>query len=33
VDGITFCYLDETDVVRHKLVREIIKAYAEDQSG
>jgi phosphate starvation-inducible PhoH-like protein len=33
VEGIAFCYLDETDVVRHKLVREIIKAYAEDQSG
>jgi phosphate starvation-inducible protein PhoH len=25
--------LNETDVVRHRLVREIIKAYAEDQSG
>lgn len=33
VEGIAFCYLDETDVVRHKLVREIIKAYAEDQHG
>ncbi len=33
VDGIAFCYLDETDVVRHRLVREIIKAYAEDQHG
>jgi phosphate starvation-inducible PhoH-like protein len=33
VDGIAFCYLDESDVVRHKLVREIIKAYAEDQLG
>jgi phosphate starvation-inducible PhoH-like protein len=33
VDGIAFAYLDETDVVRHKLVREIIKAYAEDQHG
>jgi phosphate starvation-inducible protein PhoH and related proteins len=33
VDGIAFCYLDESDVVRHKLVREIIKAYAEDQHG
>jgi phosphate starvation-inducible protein PhoH and related proteins len=33
VDGIAFCYLDEGDVVRHKLVREIIKAYAEDQHG
>lgn len=33
VDGIAFCYLDEMDVVRHKLVREIIRAYAEDQHG
>ncbi|MFI5235915.1 MAG: PhoH family protein [Gemmatimonadales bacterium] len=33
IDGIAFCYLDEADVVRHRLVREIIKAYAEDQNG
>jgi phosphate starvation-inducible PhoH-like protein len=33
VDGVAFCYLDESDVVRHRLVREIIKAYAEDQHG
>lgn len=33
VDGIAFAYLDESDVVRHKLVREIIRAYAEDQHG
>jgi phosphate starvation-inducible PhoH-like protein len=33
VDGIAFCYLNETDVVRHRLVREIIRAYAEDQNG
>jgi phosphate starvation-inducible PhoH-like protein len=33
VEGVSFCYLDETDVVRHRLVREIIRAYAEDQSG
>jgi phosphate starvation-inducible PhoH-like protein len=33
IEGIAFCYLHETDVVRHRLVREIIKAYAEDQSG
>jgi phosphate starvation-inducible PhoH-like protein len=33
VDGIAFSYLDETDVVRHRLVREIIKAYAEDSAG
>ena len=33
IDGIAFCYLNENDVVRHRLVREIIRAYAEDQSG
>ena len=33
IDGIAFCYLDESDVVRHRLVREIIRAYAEDQGG
>jgi phosphate starvation-inducible protein PhoH and related proteins len=33
IEGIAFCYLHETDVVRHRLVREIIRAYAEDQSG
>jgi phosphate starvation-inducible PhoH-like protein len=33
IDGIAFCYLDEADVVRHRLVKEIIKAYAEDASG
>ena len=30
IDGIAFCYLNEGDVVRHRLVREIIRAYAED---
>lgn len=30
IDGIAFHYLDETDVIRHRLVREIIKAYAGD---
>jgi phosphate starvation-inducible PhoH-like protein len=30
IDGIGFHYLTETDVVRHRLVREIIKAYAGD---
>ncbi len=29
VKGIKFCYFDETDVVRHRLVSEIIKAYNE----
>ena len=33
IEGIAFCYLHEADVVRHRLVREIIRAYAEDQSG
>jgi phosphate starvation-inducible PhoH-like protein len=33
IEGIAFCYLHETDVVRHRLVREIIRAYAEDQNG
>jgi phosphate starvation-inducible PhoH-like protein len=33
IDGVAFCYLEESDVVRHRLVREIIRAYAEDQSG
>jgi phosphate starvation-inducible PhoH-like protein len=30
IDGIGFHYLNDADVVRHRLVREIIKAYAED---
>ncbi len=30
VDGIAFHYFDETDVVRHRLVRDIIRAYAYD---
>jgi phosphate starvation-inducible protein PhoH and related proteins len=30
IDGIGFYYLTDADVVRHRLVREIIKAYAED---
>jgi phosphate starvation-inducible PhoH-like protein len=30
IDGIAFHYLNETDVIRHRLVREIIKAYAGD---
>ncbi|MEO8225998.1 MAG: PhoH family protein [Gemmatimonadota bacterium] len=33
IDGIAFHYLSEADVVRHRLVREIIRAYSEDQSG
>jgi phosphate starvation-inducible protein PhoH and related proteins len=31
IDGIAFHYFDETDVVRHRLVRDIVKAYAKDQ--
>jgi phosphate starvation-inducible PhoH-like protein len=30
VDGITFCFFDESDVVRHHLVQRIIRAY-DDQ--
>ncbi|MDT8435531.1 MAG: PhoH family protein [Gemmatimonadota bacterium] len=29
VDGIAFVYLEEADVVRHRLVKDIIRAYAE----
>jgi phosphate starvation-inducible PhoH-like protein len=30
IDGIAFHYLDEADVVRHRLVREIIRAYHDE---
>jgi phosphate starvation-inducible PhoH-like protein len=30
IEGIAFHYFNETDVVRHRLVREIVKAYAAD---
>ena len=33
IDGIGFHYLNDADVVRHRLVREIIKAYAEDSGA
>ena len=33
IEGIAFCYLDDSDVVRHRLVRDIIRAYAEDAQG
>jgi len=33
IDGIAFCYLEDSDVVRHRLVRDIIRAYAEDARG
>ena len=32
VDGISFVYFDESDVVRHKLVKNIIKAYAKNDT-
>jgi phosphate starvation-inducible PhoH-like protein len=32
IDGVSFCYLEEGDVVRHRLVRQILRAYVEDQS-
>ena len=32
VDGISFVHFDETDVVRHKLVKNIIKAYAKNDN-
>ncbi|MEO5567252.1 MAG: phosphate starvation-inducible protein PhoH, partial [Gemmatimonadaceae bacterium] len=33
IDGIAFHYFDETDVVRHRLVRDIVKAYAADEAA
>ena len=30
IEGIGFAYLDEQDVVRHRIVRDIIRAYEED---
>ncbi len=33
IEGIAFHYLTDVDVVRHRLVREIIKAYAADLEG
>lgn len=31
VEGIQFCYLDEKDVVRHRLVQDIVKAYEKHE--
>jgi len=31
IDGLAFIYLSEHDVVRHRIVRDIIRAYADDQ--
>ena len=33
IDGIAIHYFDESDVVRHRLVRDIIRAYAAEESG
>ena len=33
IDGIGFVYLDESDVVRHRLVKDIIKAYNHNGNG
>jgi phosphate starvation-inducible protein PhoH and related proteins len=33
IDGISFIYFDERDVVRHKLVQAIVKAYDVYGSG
>jgi phosphate starvation-inducible protein PhoH and related proteins len=33
IEGIAFFYFTDADVVRHRLVRDIIKAYAEDTTG
>lgn len=33
IDGIAFHYLTETDVIRHRLVREIVKAYEREGGG
>ncbi len=33
IDGISFIYLNEADVVRHRLVKDIIQAYARTRSN
>jgi len=33
IEGIGFHYLEDSDVVRHRLVRDIIRAYAKDAQG
>ncbi|MBI2796058.1 MAG: PhoH family protein [Gemmatimonadetes bacterium] len=33
IEGIGLHYFDESDVIRHRLVREIIKAYADDSGS
>ena len=33
IDGISFVHFDERDVVRHKLVQQIVKAYEAFTNG
>jgi phosphate starvation-inducible PhoH-like protein len=33
IDGIAFHYLTEADVIRHRIVRDIVRAYAADQDA
>ena len=33
IDGISFIYFDDRDVVRHKLVQQIVKAYEAFTNG
>jgi phosphate starvation-inducible PhoH-like protein len=33
IEGIAFHYFDEKDVVRHRLVRDIVKAYAKEENA
>jgi phosphate starvation-inducible PhoH-like protein len=33
IDGISFTYFDERDVVRHRLVQQIVKAYEAFSNG
>jgi phosphate starvation-inducible PhoH-like protein len=33
IDGIAFLYFDDRDVVRHKLVQQIVKAYESFSAG
>jgi phosphate starvation-inducible PhoH-like protein len=33
IEGIAFHYLDEADVIRHRLVRDIVRAYAADSDA
>jgi phosphate starvation-inducible PhoH-like protein len=33
IDGIQLIYMDDMDVIRHRLVKDIIRAYARSDSG